>query len=113
MAFIEEGGYENHEYWLAEGWDWVNQNECLSPCTGSRNQANGGTYTLAGLEQIDMDAPVSHISFYEADAFARWKGCRLPTEFEWEVAAQIYESEASPTSNFMEGKHLAFSHRRL
>ena len=104
IAFIENGGYQNHVYWLAEGWDWINQNGIQKPMYWLEESHEWWHYTLGGFEQIDMGAPVSHISFYEADAFARWKNCRLPTEFEWEAACQVYEPHPSSTSNFVDDK---------
>lgn len=105
VAFMESGGYANHEYWLAEGWDWVTQNDIKSPMYWIEEEGTWWHYTLAGLEQVTMDAPVSHISFFEADAFARWSGCRLPSEMEWEVAAKMYEPEVSQKSNFVDDQN--------
>lgn len=106
IAFIEAGGYQNHEFWLAEGWDWINEHKCNSPMYWIAESGEWWHYTLSGLKKVELDIPVSHISFYEADAFARWNGSRLPTEFEWEVAAHIFESKPSPSSNFLnDGRH--------
>ncbi len=103
LAFIQEGGYQNHSLWLSEAWDWVNQNQINSPRYW--HQEDGGewwNYTLGGFKKVQGHEPVAHISYYEADAFARWKGCRLPTEFEWEIACGKYANEASPEANFLE-----------
>ncbi|MFY0601350.1 MAG: ergothioneine biosynthesis protein EgtB [Cyclobacteriaceae bacterium] len=102
FQFMEAGGYENHFLWLSEGWDWINEQKSKSPLYWLNEGGDWLYYTLGGLKKIDMRAPVSHISFYEADAFAKWKGCRLPTEFEWEVASRLYEPKISNNSNFIE-----------
>ncbi len=91
MQFISEGGYENFSFWLEEGWQWVKENEIDKPMYWHKEAGEWKHYTFSGLLQIDTDEPVMHVSFFEADAFARWKGMRLPTEFEWEVAAKMYD----------------------
>jgi len=79
--FIADGGYEKPTLWLSEGWDWV-QRECIdAPLYWL---GGGEQFTLGGRREIDWAAPVAHISYFEADAFARWAGARLPTETEWE-----------------------------
>ena len=103
LEFIEDGGYQNHLLWLSEAWEWVNENRINAPRYW--HQEDGGdwrNYTLGGYEKIDKRDPVSHISYYEADAFARWKGCRLPTEFEWEVACGKYSPEIPEKANLLE-----------
>lgn len=87
MEFIADGGYENFNLWLDAGWAWVNENQVKAPLYWHFIDGTWHYYTLAGLQKVDPKAMVSHISFYEANAFARWKGMRLPTEFEWEVAS--------------------------
>ena len=86
LEFIADGGYENFRFWHAEGWDWVNQNEIKNPLYWQKQNGEWMNFTLAGLRKLKQDAPVCHVSFYEAAAFAEWKGLRLPTEFEWETA---------------------------
>jgi ergothioneine biosynthesis protein EgtB len=90
LEFIKAGGYENFNYWHAEGWDWVKSNHITSPMYWHLIDGEWFNYTLGGLLPIDPDAPVSHVSYYEAYAYASWSGMRLPTEFEWEVAAKSF-----------------------
>ena len=88
LAFMEAGGYEEATLWLMDGFATVAREEWQAP--GHWRKINGGwqIMTLAGLQPIDLDAPVCHVSYYECDAFARWSGKHLPTEMEWEVAAR-------------------------
>jgi len=83
--FIDDGGYATPQLWLSEGWDWVRREAITAPLYW-RN--DGSSFTLAGRRPLDLAAPVAHISYFEADAFARWAGARLPTEAEWESFAQ-------------------------
>ncbi|QCW98945.1 ergothioneine biosynthesis protein EgtB [Aggregatimonas sangjinii] len=90
IEFITAGGYQKFDLWHAEGWDWVQQNGIESPLYWHRIDGNWQHYTLKGLQPIHPESPVTHISYFEAFAFAQWKGCRLPTEFEWEAAQQYF-----------------------
>ena len=83
-AFVEAGGYDEAAHWLSEGWEWVRREGIRAPLYWHDDGAS--SFTLAGRRAIDPAAPVAHISYYEADAFARWAGARLPTEAEWEDA---------------------------
>lgn len=90
IAFINAGGYQKFDLWHAEGWDWVNQNDIKAPLYWHNISGTWHQYTLKGLQEIDNNAPLTHISYYEAFAYAQWKGCRLPTEFEWEAAQHLF-----------------------
>lgn len=90
MAFINDDGYKKPEYWLDEGWFWVNDNAIKHPLYWKSVNDKWYHYSLSGLEKIDKNAILTHISFYEASAYAQWKGLRLPTEFEWEVASNQF-----------------------
>ncbi len=87
IEFMEAGGYENFKFWLDEGWSWVTENNIKSPLYWKKIDRKWYSYTLEGLKPIELHDILTHISFYEAQAFATWKGLRLPTEFEWEAAA--------------------------
>jgi len=86
LAFIDDGGYHRPELWLSDGWAMVRANGWNAPLYWS-GDGESSVYTLGGPLPIDPSEPVCHISYYEADAFARWAGGRLPTEFEWEAAS--------------------------
>ena len=88
-GFIEDGGYERPELWLSAGWDAVKANGWRAPLYWTQNEKGWSVFTLRGEFSLDevKDSPVSQVSYFEADAFARWAGMRLPTEFEWEAAA--------------------------
>ena len=96
-AFIADDGYRRPELWLSEGWDWVNANGIAAPLYWENG---GGTrqFTLHGMQPRESNAPVCHVSLFEADAYARWAGARLPTEAEWEVAA----AQVPVDGNFVE-----------
>ena len=86
LKFMNAGGYTNFRFWHSEGWDWVQKNNSKAPMYWYLIDGNWYNYTLNGLELVDKNAPVTHINFYEAFAFASWMKKRLPTEAEWEVA---------------------------
>ncbi|MGO4381055.1 ergothioneine biosynthesis protein EgtB [Pseudoduganella sp. RAF53_2] len=87
LAFVEAGGYRDPSLWLAEGWDWVNTQRLSAPIYWQPVDGRWHEFTLHGLAPLDVHAPATHISMFEADAYARWAGVRLPTEAEWEVAS--------------------------
>lgn len=87
MEFIKDGGYGESKWWLDEGFSTVSEEEWDAPLYWTRKDGNWYHFTLSGLEKVDPNEPVCHVSYFEADAYARWAGCRLPTEQEWEVAA--------------------------
>ena len=90
LEFIKAGGYSDFNYWHAEGWDWVKTNGIKAPMYWHEIDGDWFNYTYAGLLPLNSLHPVTHISYYEAYAYASWKGMRLPTEFEWEVAARQF-----------------------
>ena len=113
LEFIEDGGYHNFNLWHAEGWGFIQENNIKAPLYWHFTDGGWKSYNFNGLEEINPKLPVMHISYYEAYAFAEWKGMRLPTEFEWEVAAdqlnweQLWEWTASayqPYPNFTKAK---------
>ena len=104
-AFIADGGYQRPELWLSMGWDWVMTAQTGRPRLPLYWQGQAADYqnfTLQGLVELDPNTPVCHLSYFEADAFARWAGARLPTEFEWELAARALPAAAALSGNFVE-----------
>jgi len=87
LEFMEDGGYERPELWLSDGWTTVELNNWNSPLYWEDKNSKWLNFTLSGMSEVNPDQPVCHISYYEADAYARWAGVRLPTEAEWETAA--------------------------
>ena len=112
LTFIEEGGYSRPELWLSEGWDAVEREHWQAPLYWRRDPADTATwsiFTLHGWRPLGelSETPVCHLSFFEADAYARWAGHRLPTEFEWEFAATTNQATPSPLgSNLLESAAL-------
>ena len=91
LSFINDGGYRNSHLWHAEAWDWIRNNQIETPLYWHKINNSYQQYTLRGLQPLRHEASVTHISYYEAFAFAQWKGERLPTEFEWEVAQGVFD----------------------
>ena len=87
LAFVDDGGYETATLWLSDGWAAITRENWHAPLYWESRDGEWFEMSLEGLQPLSLDAPVAHVSYYEADAFARWSGKRLPTEFEWEVAA--------------------------
>ncbi len=105
-AFVEDGGYARPAHWLSDGWSWVRENGIEAPLYWRRGGAGewSDRFGLDGLGPMDLAAPVRHVSYYEADAYAHWAGVRLPTEAEWESAAETLD----PThGNFLDAPHAA------
>ncbi|GAA4104769.1 ergothioneine biosynthesis protein EgtB [Mucilaginibacter panaciglaebae] len=91
LEFINADGYRDFRHWHADGWDWVRNNKVGSPMYWHMIDGQWHAYTFHGLEPLKLNDPVCHISYFEAYAYATWRGLRLPTEFEWEAAAAKFE----------------------
>lgn len=91
MEFIDAGGYTDFNLWHAEGLDWIKTNKIIAPMYWHKIEGEWYQYNMQGLKKLDASWAISHISYYEAFAYAQWKGCRLPTEFEWEAAQEKFE----------------------
>ena len=109
LAFVDSGGYRDPRWWMSAGWDWVQSQRVSSPLYWQPDGAGGwSTFTLHGRVSVDPHTPVVHISWFEADAYARWRAAhddlplRLPTEFEWEHAAQQLGGALHEQGNFLE-----------
>lgn len=99
LAFIEDGGYARATLWLSNGWATVQERRWTAPLYWERSDDGWSEFTFAGTAPLEPAAPVCHVSYFEADAFARWAGCRLPTEAEWECVA----ADRPVTGPFVEG----------
>lgn len=102
LEFIEAGGYQDYRYWFQEAWHWVQQKQIEAPFYWFNIEGKWHHFTLHGLQPVDPYAPMTHVNLYEADAFAKWKGMRLPTEFEWEAACQQFQAQIPPEANFVD-----------
>ncbi|HSY10906.1 MAG TPA: ergothioneine biosynthesis protein EgtB [Verrucomicrobiae bacterium] len=102
LEFMRDGAYSNPLIWLSDAWDAVNGNRWHAPLYWEQRDGEWWSFTMDGLQPLRLNEPVCHVSFYEADAFARWSGARLPSEFEWEVAAR----GCHVTGNFVESGNL-------
>ncbi len=90
LEFVDGGGYADFRLWHSEGWDWVDRDQVASPLYWHKREDGWHHFTFGGLRRLAPDAPVCHVSYYEAAAFAEWSGRRLPTEFEWEAASERF-----------------------
>ncbi len=113
LAFMADGGYRDPRWWLAAGWDWVRAQQVRAPLYWQPSAGEGWqAFTLHGLAAVDPHTPVTHVSLYEADAYARWSAAqqrlplRLPTEVEWEAAAAPLAAGAIASGNFVETQAL-------
>jgi ergothioneine biosynthesis protein EgtB len=102
LEFIADGGYARPELWLSDGWNTCQAQGWESPLYWQGPDSGRRQFTLSGVRDVDPNEPVCHVSFYEADAYARWAGARLPTEPEWELAA----APCATDGNFVESGHL-------
>jgi ergothioneine biosynthesis protein EgtB len=100
LQFIEDGGYTRSEYWLSLGWTTVQEQRWQAPLYWAKKDGQWSNFTLSGFRPVDESEPVTHVSYFEADAYANWAGARLPTEFEWERAS----SGLSLDGNFVENE---------
>ena len=100
LEFMEGGGYTRPEFWLSLGWTTVNEQRWEAPLYWEKRDGKWWNFTLSGFRPVNESEPVTHISYFEADAFANWSGARLPTEFEWERAA----ADLPMDGNFVESE---------
>ena len=99
LAFIEAGAYEDPQFWLADGWAWLHTDKTTkkNPLYWVKKDQQWFEFSLFGLHKLDLNAPVTHVNYYEANAYANWCESRLPTEFEWEVSAQYFACQPDIT----------------
>jgi ergothioneine biosynthesis protein EgtB len=99
LHFMQDRGYERPEFWLSDGWEEIQKQNGRAPLYWERRDGDWHEMTLSGLQPVRAEEPVCHVSFYEADAFAKWTGARLPSEAEWEVAAAELEIRGNFAEN--------------
>jgi ergothioneine biosynthesis protein EgtB len=105
LEFVEAGGYQDFRFWMGEGWDLAQAEKWAAPLYWVQHADGWQRFTHHGLQPLNLAAPVTHVSFYEADAYANWAGARLPTEPEWEAAARHFGSPAH-TGTWLESSRL-------
>ena len=103
IEFMNDNGYGRAELWLMDGWEWVKTEQAEAPFYWFKEKEEWHSYQTNGIHKISPEAPVTHVNFYEAEAYARWKKCRLLTEQEWEVLAQQHGS-ANTYNHFQENQ---------
>ena len=113
IEFIEDGGYDNFSFWLSDGWDAVKKNEWKAPMYWEKENDEWFTRDFVGKRKVNANEPVCHVSFYEAIAFCKWAGKRLPTEAEWEKAALWNDEENSKTIFPWGNEHPTKNHANL
>lgn len=106
LEFMADSGYDNPVLWLSDGWAWRQRENVQQPLYWVEKDNEWWQYSLSGLRPVLPEEPVCHISYYEADAFAQWSGKRLPTEFEWELAARLQRSQHEWQNNGLDLRHL-------
>ncbi len=106
LAFVRDGGYRRPELWLSDGWAWAGERAAEAPLYWHGEGARA--FTLQGEAPLELDAPVVHVSYYEADAYARWAGARLPTEAEWEVSAALVDQAFGHAWQWTQSSYLAY-----
>jgi ergothioneine biosynthesis protein EgtB len=104
QAFMMDGGYHRPELWLSDGWDQVQREGWQAPLYWIAEGSAWRAFTLSGVRAVAADEPVCHVSYYEADAFARWAGARLPTEYEWESVAERHKAQRA-LGTYLESSH--------
>ncbi len=111
LEFVLDDGYRDSRLWLAQGWDIVQRANRQTPIYWQQSDGQWREFTLAGMQVLQPDRPVSHVSYFEADAFARWAGKRLPTEFEWEIACCERSAEGTNFCDWLIAEGLAIHPR--
>lgn len=104
LAFIEDDGYQKSQLWLADGWSLLQTENWVAPAYWEKIEGDWFEYTTKGVEPLDFNAPVCHVSYYEADAFANWADSRLPTEQEWEITAEFSSHSSNKISNLFNSR---------